>query len=83
MRREIKLAIADLERHGFGVAAFIADMIFSSTASMPTRQDFCSQSSRRSTPPVVCSLPTRCSPASDEPVGIGGDSSDTIWFPTS
>jgi 4-aminobutyrate aminotransferase-like enzyme len=30
MRREIILAIADLERHGFGVAAFIADMIFSS-----------------------------------------------------
>lgn len=30
MRREIRTAIADLERHGFGVAAFIADMIFSS-----------------------------------------------------
>ncbi|UXA21050.1 aspartate aminotransferase family protein [Mycobacterium sp. SMC-4] len=30
MRREIQEAIADLERHGFGVAAFIADMIFSS-----------------------------------------------------
>ncbi|BCI54345.1 aminotransferase [Mycolicibacterium litorale] len=30
MRREIREAIADLERHGFGVAAFIADMIFSS-----------------------------------------------------
>jgi 4-aminobutyrate aminotransferase-like enzyme len=30
MRREIRAAIADLERHGFGVAAFIADMIFSS-----------------------------------------------------
>ncbi|WP_198938762.1 aspartate aminotransferase family protein [Mycobacterium sp. NS-7484] len=30
MRREIRDAIADLERHGFGVAAFIADMIFSS-----------------------------------------------------
>lgn len=30
MRREINSAIADLERHGFGVAAFIADMIFSS-----------------------------------------------------
>ncbi|MGV9802109.1 aspartate aminotransferase family protein [Mycobacterium sp. NPDC003449] len=30
MRNEIKAAIADLERHGFGVAAFIADMIFSS-----------------------------------------------------
>lgn len=30
MRREIRSAIADLERHGFGVAAFIADMIFSS-----------------------------------------------------
>lgn len=30
MRREITTAIADLERHGYGVAAFIADMIFSS-----------------------------------------------------
>lgn len=30
MRDEIRRAIADLERHGFGVAAFIADMIFSS-----------------------------------------------------
>jgi 4-aminobutyrate aminotransferase-like enzyme len=30
MRREVHDAIADLERHGFGVAAFIADMIFSS-----------------------------------------------------
>lgn len=30
MRREIRSAIADLERHGYGVAAFIADMIFSS-----------------------------------------------------
>jgi len=30
MRREIREAISDLERHGFGVAAFIADMIFSS-----------------------------------------------------
>lgn len=30
VRREIQEAIADLERHGFGVAAFIADMIFSS-----------------------------------------------------
>jgi 4-aminobutyrate aminotransferase-like enzyme len=30
MRREVRCAIADLERHGFGVAAFIADMIFSS-----------------------------------------------------
>jgi 4-aminobutyrate aminotransferase-like enzyme len=30
MRSEIREAIADLERHGFGVAAFIADMIFSS-----------------------------------------------------
>ena len=30
MQREIRAAIADLERHGFGVAAFIADMIFSS-----------------------------------------------------
>lgn len=30
MRREIREAIADLQRHGFGVAAFIADMIFSS-----------------------------------------------------
>lgn len=30
LHREIREAIADLERHGFGVAAFIADMIFSS-----------------------------------------------------
>jgi len=30
MRSEVREAIADLERHGFGVAAFIADMIFSS-----------------------------------------------------
>nr|WP_240431052.1 aspartate aminotransferase family protein [Mycobacterium kyogaense] len=30
MAREIRGAVADLERHGFGVAAFIADMIFSS-----------------------------------------------------
>ncbi|WP_193044306.1 aspartate aminotransferase family protein [Mycolicibacterium baixiangningiae] len=30
MRQEIREAIADLQRHGFGVAAFIADMIFSS-----------------------------------------------------
>ena len=30
MHREITEAIADLQRHGFGVAAFIADMIFSS-----------------------------------------------------
>ena len=30
MHRKIREAIADLERHGFGVAAFIADMIFSS-----------------------------------------------------
>jgi 4-aminobutyrate aminotransferase-like enzyme len=30
MRREIREAISDLQRHGFGVAAFIADTIFSS-----------------------------------------------------
>jgi 4-aminobutyrate aminotransferase-like enzyme len=30
MRHEVRDAIADLERHGFGLAAFIADMIFSS-----------------------------------------------------
>ncbi|WP_422750112.1 aspartate aminotransferase family protein [Mycobacterium sp. WMMD1722] len=30
MQREVREAIADLERHGFGLAAFIADMIFSS-----------------------------------------------------
>jgi 4-aminobutyrate aminotransferase-like enzyme len=30
MRRDTAAAVADLQRHGFGVAAFIADMIFSS-----------------------------------------------------
>ena len=84
MRSQIRAAIADLNRHGFGLCAFIADSIFSSDGvfSPPDNGARC-PSQRKFTGLGVSISRTRFNLVSVAPAMHGGDSSAITWSLTS
>ncbi|WFR65799.1 hypothetical protein P9139_11535 [Curtobacterium flaccumfaciens] len=85
----ITAAAADLDRHGFGLAALLLDSIMSTDGIFPVRRGCSCRRTARRTPPAVSSSRTRCSRASAGPATRCGGSNATPrpsrrvqWEPT-
>ena len=82
LAERVRTAIADMNRHGVRLAAFIADSLFSSDGIRPDPAGSCGRWPTPCTRQAACTSPTRSSPGSAAPARPCGASSGTASCPT-